>query len=650
MCGIVGRVNATREKPVLLDELKAATRLLAHRGPDGEGLFRDRHVGLGHRRLSIVDVAGGAQPMSNPDRSITVVFNGEIYNYRALRRQLETQGYQFRTHSDTEVIVQGYEAWGDGVVTRLRGMFAFALWDARRERLLAARDRVGIKPLYWVEAGGDLVLASEIKALFAFADVPRALDDEQFAAYLALRYVPAPQTLFKGIRKLEPGHLLVFEKGRARLARYWDLPVEDWRSRPVDEAEEASRWTHLLLETTRMHLMGEVPVGLFLSGGIDSTAVGWAMKAAGAGRLKSFSVGFDGESDQESELAWARVAAQSLGSEHREVRVSAWDFRDGIADLVYHLDEPNSDGACIPLMFLSRRARQEVVVVLSGEGADEALAGYGIYGRMLAIERARSVGGPLVPPAASGAMRFVRRGKVRKYLSMLREPLETRYLGVGRAFSDLLLVEAFGPHALDDLRSRFEPLWRRTRGAPALARMLYNDTSVWLPDDLLIKADKMSMSSAIELRVPFLDHVMLEHAWRLPPHLKLRGRVGKYLLRLAMQGRVPETILRRPKRGFPVPIGRWLRTVLHASCRDRLLSANSSARSLLGVHVLERLLDEHRRRVVDRTEELYALWVYEEWHRAYLAQDLGKTARNLVKAERPAELWSGPNSPETLAQ
>ena len=650
MCGIVGRVNATRTKTFLLEELAAATRLLAHRGPDGEGLFCRGHAGLGHRRLSIVDIATGAQPMSNADRSITVTFNGEIYNYRDLRAELEARGYLFRTRSDTEVLVHGYEAWGDGMVKRLRGMFAFALWDAPHERLLIARDRVGIKPLYWAQAGGDLVFASEIKALFAFSDVPRALDEEHFAAYLALRYVPAPHTLFRGIRKLEPGHLLVFEDGRARICPYWDLPVGERPSRRVDEAEEAARWMHLLVETTRLHLMGEVPVGLFLSGGIDSTAVGWAMKAAGAGRLKSFSVGFDGESEHESELAWARIAAEGLATEHSEVRVSAGEFREALPDLAYHLDEPNADGACIPLMFLSRRAREEVVVVLSGEGADEALAGYGIYRRMLAMEHARRLGGPLVPSAAAVATPLFRRGKVRKYLSMFREPIEARYFGVGRAFSDELLIQAFGPRALDDVRSRFQPLWLRTRGAPALARMLYNDTRVWLPDDLLIKADKMSMSSSIELRVPFLDHLMLEHAWRLPPSLKLRKGVGKYLLRRAMEGRIPEAIVRRPKRGFPVPIGGWLRTVLHAACRDRLLSANSSVRSLVSDRMLQRLLEEHRRGIVDRTEELYALWVYEEWHKAYLSTELGKAARNTLKSGRPVGLWDAPGNSETLAQ
>ena len=640
MCGIVGRVNAHREKPILAEELRTATRALIHRGPDGEGIFCRGHAGLGHRRLSIVDIAGGAQPMSNADRSITVVLNGEIYNYRALREELQARGFAFRTRSDTEVIVHGYDAWGDAVVEHLRGMFAFAIWDERRQRLLVARDRLGIKPLYWAQAGADLVFASEIKALFAFSDVPRALDDAHFPAYLALRYVPAPDTLFQGIRRLEPAHLLAFEDGRVSVTRYWDLPVEARSIEACDEKEEADRLAHLLVETTGMHLMGEVPVGLFLSGGIDSTAVGWAMRAAGAQTLKSFSVGFDSPSDAESELAWARTAATALGTEHCEVRVGAAEFRDGLADLVYFLDEPNADGACIPLMHLARRARQEVVVVLSGEGADEALAGYPIYRRMLAIDRMRAAGGPLLRFAAGASMRWLSRGgKLRKYVAMLRQPIETRYLGVGRGFGDELLAEAFGPRALDAVISRFDALWARTDGAPALDRMLYNDTRVWLPDDLLIKADKMAMSAAIELRVPFLDHVMVENAWRLPAAMKIRDGAGKYLLRRAMKGRIPEAILRRPKRGFPVPIGRWLRTKLHDPCRERLLAAASSARSLMGERMLRRLLDEHRQGIADRTEELYALWVYEEWHRAWLSPRRERVERNVVKPAARAELW-----------
>ncbi len=639
MCGIVGRVNARPEAAVDGAALAAATRLLVHRGPDGEGLYLRGNVGLGHRRLAIVDVAHGAQPMASDDGRLQVVFNGEIYNHAQLRAELRARGARFHTSSDTEVLLHGYEAWGDELPKRLRGMFAFAIWDGARQRLLLARDRVGIKPLYWTRVGEDLLFSSEVKALFAFGDVPRRFDETELSSYLALRYVPAPRTLFTGIERLEPGHLITFERGRLVQRRYWDLPVTASTDRrggeaAVDANEEADRLIELLRDTVRMHLMGEVPVGLLLSGGIDSTAVGWAMKAAGTRHFKSFAVGYDGA--KESELSWARQAARALGSEHREVRVSAVDFRDELPNLVWHLDEPNADGACIPLMLLSRRAREEVTVVLSGEGADELYAGYGAYPRMLAMDRARALLGPMAETASATGLRFLKDARARKYLGLLGRPLSRHYFGVGRGFRDELLCEAFGPQALEQLAARFEPLWRHTEGAPPLHRLLYNDTRVWLPDDLLAKADKMTMATAVELRVPFLDHVMLEHAWSLPPRMKLRGSVGKWLLRKALRGRIPQAILDRPKRGFPVPLGNWLRTSLHEACRERLLASDGTARGLLGARFLQRLLDEHRKGQNDRTEELYALWVFEEWRRAFFSPDAARPQRPLRNVLRNA--------------
>lgn len=618
MCGIVGRVNADRERAVAPEPMASALELMAHRGPDGEGLYFHDNAALGHRRLAIVDLTGGAQPMANEDRTVWIVFNGEIYNHLALRAQLEAMGHVFATRSDTEAIVHGYEQWGDEVLGRLRGIFAIALWDQRRHRLLLARDRLGVKPVYWTLAGGDLLFASEVKALFAFDEARRELNAERLVDYLALRYVPGPQTLFKGIERLQPGHRLVFENGAACIAPFWDVPVEAsyLDARPRDAVEESEALTQLVLESVRLRLMADVPVGLFLSGGIDSTAVGWAMKRADPSALKSFSVGYEG--DSEGELAWARKAAAAVGTEHREVTVDCALFRDSLAKLAWHLDEPLSDGACVPLMHLAKRARDEVVVVLSGEGADEVLAGYPIYARMLLMERARAVGGGALDRALAVAARGARHPKLRRYLDLAGRPLDKRYLGVGRAFDDALIARHFGPRALAGLIERFEPLWRRTEGAHPLHRMLYNDTKVWLPDDLLIKADKMTMAWAIELRVPFLDHELLESAWSLPPELKLRGAVGKHLLRMSMAGKIPEGILRRKKKGFPVPLTRWLRAELYEPCRERLLGSRSVCRGILGAAAIEGLLEEHRSGRVDRREELYALWLFEEWHEAFL--------------------------------
>ncbi|MBI5548001.1 MAG: asparagine synthase (glutamine-hydrolyzing), partial [Deltaproteobacteria bacterium] len=535
--------------------------------------------------------------------------------------------------SDTEVIVHGYEEWGDELPNRLRGMFAFGLWDGREKRLLLARDRLGIKPLYWtLTSGGDLVFASEIKALFAFPDVRRELCSSRLADYFALRYVPGPDTLFAGIQRLQPGHRLVFKDGALDQRQFWDVPVDAGREdgRPRDEIEEAEALTQELLESVRLRLMSEVPVGVFLSGGIDSTAVAWAMNQADPSALKSFAVGYEG--DSEGELAWARMAAQDLGTEHRQVTVDSAAFRDSMEDLAWHLDEPLSDGACIPLMHLAKRAREEVVVVLSGEGADEVLAGYPIYSKMLALERMRAVGGRaldrLVGLAAKGPWPV----KVNRYLRLAGKPLKSRYLGVGRAFDDASIAAHFGPRALDEIAERNAPRWSRTQGLDPLHRMLYLDTKVWLPDDLLLKADKMTMAWAIELRVPFLDHELLGFAWSLPSRLKLARGVGKRLLRTSMAGKIPSAILGRPKKGFPVPLTRWLRTDLYEPCRARLLALGSASRDIFGARALERMLEEHRRGEVDRREELFALWVFEEWHATYL----GRGARERERARLAA--------------
>jgi asparagine synthase (glutamine-hydrolysing) len=614
MCGIVGRVNADAERSVSLTELHCATELLAHRGPDGEGYFLEGNVGLGHRRLAIVDLVSGDQPICNEDGSIWVSFNGEIYNHLDLRSELETAGHRFATRADTEVLVHGYEQWEDALLPRLRGMFAFAIWDRRSRRLLLARDRLGIKPLYWVRPGRDFAFASEIKALFAFADVERRVRDGAVPQYFALRYVPGPQTLFQGVERLQPGHALAFTAGEQRIWRYWDVPFDAGQNRP-DRAEsnEVGEFTSLFAESVRMRLMGDVPVGVFLSGGIDSTAVAWAMKKADPNALKSFSIGFEGDDGEEARFA--RLASAAIGTEHREITLSSIEFRDSLGNLAWHLDEPVSDGACIPLMHLAKRASEEVVIVLSGEGADELLAGYEIYGKLLAIDRAQSLGGRAFTALAGLAGSSVTAPKLRKYLQMSQAPLEERYFGVGRAFGDELLCRAFGAAVCKELIAHFAPYWEATADQPLLNRLLYNDTKVWLPDDLLAKADKMTMAWSVELRVPFLDHVLLGHVWGLPPSYKRRRGTGKSLLRAAMRDKIPRAVLERPKRGFPVPLSRWLRGSLYDACRDELLAANSQARGLVGGALVEELLEDHKAGRANRTEELYSLWVYEIWHR-----------------------------------
>jgi asparagine synthase (glutamine-hydrolysing) len=620
MCGIVGRVNANA-RVVERDALERATRLLAHRGPDGEGVHLDGPAGLGNRRLAIVDIGRGVQPMSNEDHSVWVTFNGEIYNHRLLRAELEAHGHVFATRSDTEVLVHGYEQWGEELPNLLRGMFAFAIWDARAQQLVLVRDRLGVKPVYWTHVGSDLLFASEIKALFAFADVPREVETDVLPAYFALRYVPGPRTAFRGIERLQPGHILTYRFGELRIKPFWDLPIgsaslADRHQR--DEVQESETLAQFIQESVRLRLMGEVPVGTFLSGGIDSTTITWAMQQQSRSAVRSFSVGYEG--DSEDERTYARMASRAIGTQHEEVVIGSDAFLDNLDQLVWHLDEPNSDGACIPLMLLSRRARQDVVVVLSGEGADEVLAGYGIYGKMLAIERLRALGVRVIDPLLGVAHESVTHRKLRSYIGLARKPLERRYFGVGRAFDDGLMSHVFGREAVEALADQYAEVWQVTRGSPPLNRMLYADTKVYLPDDLLIKADKMTMAAGVELRVPFLDHQLVEYAWSLPTSFKRRGLVGKYLLRTAMAEKLPRPILKRPKQGFPVPLRHWLSSSLYEACHETLLATQSSVRGLLGARTILGLLEEHRAGRSDRTEELYAMWVYEAWHRAFLTR------------------------------
>jgi asparagine synthase (glutamine-hydrolysing) len=628
MCGIAGRVN--QSTPVDRAEIFGMTERIAHRGPDDYGYHLRPRAGLGHRRLSIIDLAGGRQPLANEDETVWIVFNGEIYNHLELRRELIARGHQFRTHSDTEAIVHAYEEWGGDCARRLRGMFAFAIWDERAHELTLVRDRLGIKPLYYaaIEAGGgrgvDLAFASEIKSLLAVADVDARLDESALAAYLALRYVPAPLTMFRGVKKLPPASVLTFGAGRFSIRSYWDLadrPTLD--TKPPTEAEAAAELRARIDHVTELRLMAEVPVGAFLSGGIDSTMITAAMLAAEGkrGALKTFSVGYHGADTQaDDELTYARLAAQALGTEHHEVRVSADAAARALPQVVWHLDEPLADPACVPLYFLAERARQEVTVVLSGEGADETLGGYHIYRRLAAVAALRQRLG-----AASGALSWIARlgallpsDRLRRAAQLLDRPLEA-YRGVSRGLDDQLVTQlhnnnvhahkATGAAALAEL---LVPHWARTEGMTPLRRMLYLDTRVWLPDDILAKADKMTMAHALELRVPFLDHELVEHVWSLPDHLKVANGVGKALLRKAARGRVPRAILERPKLGFATPTAAWLRSGLREQLRAALTDQRSLARERFAAPVVAALIERHQQGA-DLSADLWPLLVLEVW-------------------------------------
>jgi asparagine synthase (glutamine-hydrolysing) len=583
--------------------------VMVHRGPDEDGLFISDNVGFGHRRLSIIDLSSGTQPMASADGTVTVSYNGEIYNYQSLRSTLEAKGHDFRTKSDTEAILVAYQAFGETFLDHLRGMFAFSLWDARRRQLLLVRDRIGIKPLYYTLHDGVLLFASEIKAILQWPGVRRTVDSIALHEYLRYRYVPGPRTMFEGIRKLQPGHFLRVRDGAVDVRQYWDLPLDGETLAP-EQAERELR--ERLQECVSSHLVSDVPLGVFLSGGLDSTVVTGLMTQGLGGPAESFSVGYDSAA-HEDERPFAQLAAERFATIHRAQALDPGEFWEHLPRLIWHMDEPVADPAAVPLFFLSKFARQFVTVLLSGEGADEVFAGYAIYQKMLWLERAhgaRPLLGPLGPLA--------RGRKLRRYLDWAQLPLEQRYRGVSSVFGPreagrLLLTPAAQWSDGDDTAAEY---YDRTARLDPLRRMLYFDLKTWLPDDLLVKADKTTMAASVELRVPFLDHTLVEWAWRLPSGLKLRGGTGKYLLRQATRDIVPPRILTRSKKGFAIPLSEWFREGLTTSVRPLLATPGISA--LLDRTEVEALLARQESGHEDLSNELFTLAVFASWYGLFI--------------------------------
>jgi len=633
MCGICGVLDLRSSRPVSEELVRRMTDVIRHRGPDDEGFYFGPGIGLGHRRLSIIDLAGGHQPVENETGDVRVVFNGEIYNYAGLAADLKRAGHAFRTRSDTETILHAYEEYGVSSVERLRGMFAFAIWDEPRRRLLLARDRMGIKPLYYTVCGGRLLFASEIKSILQDPSVPREIDDEALEQYLGLRYVPDPRTMFRGVFKLPPGSVLVAENGAVAVNPYWDLaysePAErDWRNW-IDRFEEKTR------ETVGSHLMSEVPLGAFLSGGIDSSLVVAFMSALGGERpVETFSVGYKDMPDF-NEFRFARQVADRYRCDHRELEIEPDDFSAFIPRMVWHLDEPVADAACLPLYFLSQLTRKHVTVILSGEGADEMLAGYYLFQKMLFIERLRTA--PGLGGLLSLAGRLVPDGKLHRYLSLAGHPLDRRYRGVSTGFTDeqlgRLCPARRRPGEILDAFAR--SIFERTKGAHPLNRMLYFDARVYLPGDLLVKADKMTMAWSLELRVPFLDHELVELAAGMPVEAKLDGRTTKRVARAVAARLLPKDVLERPKRGFPVPIEEWFASRLDPFARRSLLSRESSIGGLVDQKEVERMLDRHRDRREDCSDRIWTLLVLEHWKRIFVdAPSIPASGENLLDATR----------------
>jgi asparagine synthase (glutamine-hydrolysing) len=622
MCGICGIHEHARRAPADADALGPMLASIHHRGPDDEGRLHDGELAMGMRRLSIIDLGGGHQPMANEDGSIVVVFNGEIYNYRELTAGLRNRGHRIATASDTEVIVHLYEELGDDCVHELRGMFGFALWDARRRRLLLARDRLGIKPLYYHDDGSRLVFGSEIKAVLA-AGVPARLDHAALGAYLSLRYAPSPWTLFDGVKSLEPGCRLVSGPEGTRVERYWDVPMGEPDGPRRSEDDYAAELEELLVETIGMHLVSDVPFGAFLSGGIDSSTIVAVMSHLLDAPVTTFSIGFAGSQDgQTSELPYARMIAGRVGARQREIELRADDLIERLDRTVWHLDQPLADAAVIPSLMLAELASREVKMVLTGEGGDELFAGYARYSydRLAPAFAAVPNGVRSRAPALLDRVPGLRRPKLA--LAALCQPDEaTRLASWFRMFSEDvkrdLVSEAAQAHPLAGATVMADHL-ARTPATDGLGRMLYVDTKLWLPDDLLARGDKTAMASSVEARVPLLDHKVVEFAARLPPGLKLRRLQRKYLLRRVAANWIPREILERPKAGFPLPIQSWLARDAAGWVREILSPTALAERGVFRPDYVQRLLSEHERGAQNHSVGIFGLLSFELWARRFL--------------------------------
>jgi asparagine synthase (glutamine-hydrolysing) len=625
MCGITGIYNFKTLEPISKGTLKAMTDTLVHRGPDDEGFYTSGALGLGHRRLAIIDLDGGHQPIANEDQSIWVVFNGEIYNFGDLHDELVKKGHMFNTRSDTEVIVHLYEQEGEQCFQRLRGMFAIAIWDSRSRTLLLARDRVGKKPLFYFHDGSRIIFGSEIKAILKDPGVTHEIDPEAVSDYFSFLYVPAPKSIFKNIRKVLPGHYVVVSGHGLREASYWDLSFAE-----TDDLTE-EKWCEKILETlqeaVRLRLLSEVPLGAFLSGGVDSSSVVALMHSAIGGPVITSSIGF--EEKDFNEIPYARSVASQFGTDHHEqiVRPDAVAVVDKLA---WHYDEPFADSSAVPTYYVSKVARDHVTVALSGDGGDENFAGYRRYYFDQRENLIRSWLPPAVRQPVFGALASlypkadwapqVFRGKA-TFQNLARCPVEAYFRSVAACQPELKSDLLHGDikrqlrsyHSLDVLRDYYD----KADTDDLLSRIQYVDIKTYLTDDILAKVDRASMAVSLEVRAPILDHKFMELAARIPSSFKLRGIKGKYIFKKALERRLPESILYRKKMGFAVPLAQWFRGELKEMAHETLFG--NYCGDLLDSSAVKKVWGEHQKGFRDRSTELWTLFMFRLWQSKFLS-------------------------------
>jgi asparagine synthase (glutamine-hydrolysing) len=604
--------------------------VLIHRGPDGSGFHDDAHASLGMRRLAIIDVVGGDQPVYNEDRSVVAVFNGEIYNFASLREELRRKGHRFTSDGDTECLVHAYEEFGDDLVHRLRGMFAFALWDLPRKRLLLVRDRVGKKPLYWTSDGPSLTFGSELKSLAQNPDLRRDVDHMALHHYLTYLYVPAPWSIYRNVHKLPPGHLLIWQDGAVDVRRYWRL---DATPRQVtDQSEATAQLRELFLDATRVRMVSERPLGAFLSGGLDSSAVVAAMARQTADRVKTFSIGFD---DQKfDERRYARMVAERYDTDHHEMVITPSALAV-LPTLAWHFDEPFADSSAIPSFYVAKMSRQHVTVVLNGDGGDESFGGYRRY---VAMARAGRIALPSVAQPHLSRLgtligaRSAPRSRLHdaaRFLQLLCEPTSRRYARFMSAFTaeqkaDLYTTALREEVAGFDSHELLDDVYAASLAGSDIGRLLDIDANTYLPGDLLVKVDITTMANSLEARSPFLDHHLIEWAAGLPTDLKVRSGTTKYLLKKALADWLPAELIHRKKMGFGVPLAAWLRNDLRELAWDVLTDHTARSRGLFRPEAVTSLLRQHEAGR-DHSSRIWALIQFELWHRVH--RDDGASSR-----------------------
>lgn len=650
MCGLAGLVRFAGLRPAECEAGAVMAATLSHRGPDGQGHWADRWASLGHARLSIIDLPAGGQPMANEDGRVQVVFNGEIHNHRELAEQLRARGHVLRTRCDTEVIAHLYEDFGEGFVEELNGMFAIAVWDAAHHRLVLARDRLGIKPLYWSDDGLCAAFGSELKAVLAGLDASPEPDPRALRDYLAFGHVPAPRTVYRGIRKLEPGCIAVCTEHGSAVRRYWDMPIQEEMSAAAArgrEAELTEQFAALLADSVKLRLEADVPLGAFLSGGVDSTAVVAAMRQQGGGAVLTHTVGFE-EADHDERSAAAAVA-RHLGTDHRELVVRA-DAAGIAGRLTGHFDEPFADPCAVPTYYLSQVARSRVTVALSGDGPDEYLAGYRRYRFDLAEHAVRSIApgwlrgsaglaGRLYP-AASWLPRPLRAARTLQNLACdeITAHLRSVCVAGGTLPESLLRPEVLGQAAGHDPFDRGRELYARSGGCSLLGRLCYVDTRTLLADEILTKVDRTSMAVGLEVRPPMLDHRLVEFAARLPVSMKLSGSQGKRVLRQTVARWMGSGFGQPPKRGFDVPTDAWFRGPLRSLAME-LTQPDAACGAWLEPAAVRRLIHRHLSGRVNAGQSLWAVLMLELWARQLRAAP-GAIDRRSVSPRRPGRLVS----------